>query len=201
MFGSPTKNLFGYDTVTLKDVARGSLAYGSTSAAVDYDGVTRYVRITDITDGGRLNEDVKSAAKTEDKYLLSDGDILFARTGATVGKTARYRDEFGRAIYAGFLIRLIPDREKVLPDYVYHFTKSDYYMDFVKETQRVVAQPNINAQEYGDLAILLPPIEKQRAFVDIVEQSDKSKFDCQMASNRNLSRCSASRKKMYMDMI
>ena len=61
-----------------------------------------YVRITDITDDGRLNDDIKKNEKTDDKYLLSDGDILFARTGATVGKTARYRDMFGRAIYAGF---------------------------------------------------------------------------------------------------
>ena len=183
MFGSPANNIKHYRISTLKDVAIGSLSYGSTSAAVDYDGQTRYVRITDITDDGRLNDDIKSAAKTDDKYLLSDGDILFARTGATVGKTARYRDEFGRSIYAGFLIRLVPNTSVVLPDYVFHFTKSDYYLDFVKETQRVVAQPNINAQEYGDLEILVPPMERQKSFVEIVEQSDKSKFELEQAIN------------------
>ena len=176
MFGSPANNKRNFKVSTLKDIAMGALSYGSTSAAVDYDGHTRYVRITDITNDGGLNDDIKSAAKIDEKYLLFDGDILFARTGATVGKTARYRDEFGRAIYAGFLIRLIPDTSIVLPDYVFHFTKSDFYLDFVKETQRVVAQPNINAQEYGDLTILVPPMEQQKVFVKLVEQSDKSKY-------------------------
>lgn len=181
MFGTPSINVKGYEISTLKEIAKGSLSYGSTAAAVDYDGLTRYVRITDITDDGRLNDDIKSAAKTEDKYILADGDILFARTGATVGKTARYREEFGRAIYAGFLIRLIPNTDIVMPDYVFYFTKSDYYADFVKGTQRVVAQPNINAQEYGDLQILVPPLSEQEKFVEFVNQSDKSKFALQQS--------------------
>jgi type I restriction enzyme S subunit len=67
----------------------------------------------------------------------------------------------------------------VLPDYVFYFTKSKYYTDFVTSTQRVVAQPNINAQEYGDLKILLPPIAKQHEFESIVKQSDKSKLKLQ----------------------
>ena len=151
------------------------MSYGATAAAVEYDGTTRYVRITDITDDGRLNDDIKSAASVDEKYALQDGDILFARSGATVGKTCRYRDDFGKAIYAGFLIRLIPNVSVVLPDYVFHFTKSKYYMDFVQNAQRVVAQPNINAQEYGDLHILVPPMELQKEFVAFVEQTDKSK--------------------------
>lgn len=175
MFGSPSNNINEYEISTLRNIAKGSLAYGSTAAAVEYDGETRYVRITDITDDGSLNDDIKSAAKYDDKYLLSDGDILFARTGATVGKTCLFKKKYGRAIYAGFLIRLIPDVEKVLPEYVFNFTKSEYYQEFVKATQRVVAQPNINAQEYGDLEIIIPPIEEQEKFVSFVHQSDKSK--------------------------
>ena len=106
-------------------------------------------------------------------YLFS---VCSKRTGATVGKTCRYRENYGRAIYAGFLIRLIPDTTLIDPDYLYHFTKSDYYWDFVRSAQRVVAQPNINAQEYGDLQILLPKIEAQKSFAAFVQQSDKSKL-------------------------
>ena len=175
-FGDPSNNVYGYPVTTLKEVAIGPLSYGSVSSATEFDGITRYVRITDIMDDGKLGGDIKSATKTDVKYLLSEGDILFARTGATVGKTCRYRESYGRAIYAGFLIRLIPDTTLIDSDYLYHFTKSDYYWDFVRSAQRVVAQPNINAQEYGDLQILLPKIEAQKSFAAFVRQSDKSKL-------------------------
>ena len=181
MFGDPSNNVYGYPVTTLKEVAVGSLSYGSVSSATEFDGITRYVRITDIMDDGKLGGDIKSATKTDAKYLLREGDILFARTGATVGKTCRYRESYGRAIYAGFLIRLIPDTTLIDPDYLYHFTKSDYYWDFVRSAQRVVAQPNINAQEYGDLQILLPKIEAQKSFAAFVRQSDKSKFELEQA--------------------
>ena len=186
-FGDPSNNVYGYPVTTLKEVAVGPLSYGSVSSATEFDGITRYVRITDIMDDGNLGGDIKSATKTDAKYLLHEGDILFARTGATVGKTCRYRENYGRAIYAGFLIRLIPDTTLIDPDYLYHFTKSDYYWDFVRSAQRVVAQPNINAQEYGDLQILLPKIEAQKSFAAFVQQSDKSKFAVQSCSNLNLS--------------
>lgn len=180
-FGDPSNNVYGYPVTTLKEVAVGPLSYGSVSSATEFDGITRYVRITDIMDDGNLGGDIKSATKTDAKYLLHEGDILFARTGATVGKTCRYRENYGRAIYAGFLIRLIPDTTLIDPDYLYHFTKSDYYWDFVRSAQRVVAQPNINAQEYGDLQILLPKIEAQKSFAAFVQQSDKSKFELEQA--------------------
>lgn len=180
-FGAPDNNVHGFPIKTLKEVATGPLSYGSVSSAVEYDGETRYVRITDITDNGTLGNDVKSAIKSDDKYLLHEGDILFARTGATVGKTCRYREKYGRAIYAGFLIRLIPNTTLINPDYLYYFTKSDYYRKFVEEVQRVVAQPNINAQEYGDLHILLPNMREQEKFTAFAHQSDKSKFEMEQA--------------------
>lgn len=177
MFGDPEVNQKTWPVATLKDVCVGKLSYGSGAAAIDFDGVTRYVRITDITDTGELSNDVKSPSVIDEKYLLHEGDILFARSGATVGKTLLYREKHGRSIYAGFLIRLIPNTEMVLPDYVFGFTKSAYYEEFVKKTQRAVGQPNINAQEYGDLKICVPPIEQQKAFSQFLEQSDKSKFE------------------------
>ena len=87
-----------------------------------------------------------------------------------------YKASYGRCIYAGFLIRLVPDTSKVIPNYVFGFTKSAYYEDFVRRTQRAVGQPNINAQEYGDLKICIPPIELQLQFSEFLKQRDKSKF-------------------------
>jgi len=181
MFGDPATNPMQWEEATLKDVCVGKMSYGSGAAAVDYDEVTRYVRITDITDVGGLNDDIKSPGVIDEKYLLSDGDILFARSGATVGKTLRFRKKYGRCIYAGFLIRLIPDQTKVSPDYIFGFTKSAFYERFVRDTQRAVGQPNINAQEYGDLKICIPPMERQLAYAEFLDQSDKSKFELQQA--------------------
>lgn len=181
LFGDPGNNPKGWTESTLKDICLGKLSYGSGAAATDYDGETRYIRITDITDEGELNDDVKSPSTIDEKYLLKDGDILFARSGATVGKVLRYKEQYGRSIYAGFLIRLIPNTEKVIPDYVFGFTRTPFYEEFVRRTQRAVGQPNINAQEYGNLKICIPPMELQNQFSEFLKQSDKSKFALQNA--------------------
>ncbi|MEC1695076.1 restriction endonuclease subunit S [Schinkia azotoformans] len=179
MFGDPLENPFGWEQVTLKDISKGKLSYGSGASATTYDGKTRYVRITDITDSGELNDDIKSPSIYEAIHALNEGDILFARSGATVGKTYCHNEKYGKCIYAGYLIRLIPDKEKVLPEYVFHYTKTDYYNNFVAINKRTVAQPNINAKQYGDLVICVPPLEIQNRFVELIHQTDKSKFELQ----------------------
>ena len=187
MFGDPVINQYGWVQTTLNEVACGKLSYGSGASAIEYDGIVRYVRITDINDKGELDSDSKSPDKYDDKYLLNDGDILFARSGATVGKTFRYsKVKYGKCIYAGYLIRLIPDTTKVLPDYVYWYTKTSYYSSFVEKVQRAVAQPNINAQEYGSLIICVPPLELQKQFVLFVKQVDKSKYVVQKLLNETI---------------
>lgn len=179
MFGDPISNPKGYERAYLRDVAAGKLAYGSGTSAKAFDGSVRYIRITDIAEDGSLNDDAKSPADFDEKYLLSDGDILFARSGATVGKTYRYKVSDGKAIYAGYLIRLVPDQSRVLPDYVYAYTKTDFYGKFVSNAQCAVAQPNINAQKYGSLEILVPPLALQQQFADFVDQVDKLRFKAQ----------------------
>ena len=76
----------------LKDISLSKLEYGSGAAACEYDGKTRYVRITDIGNEGNLGTDIVSPNSVDDKYLLNDGDVLFARTGATVGNTISQSD-------------------------------------------------------------------------------------------------------------
>ena len=145
----------------LKDISLSKLEYGSGAAACEYDGKTRYVRITDIGNEGTLGTEVVSPNSVDDKYLLNDGDVLFARTGATVGKTYLYRSSAGRCIYAGFLIRVVPNQKIIRPDYLYYFTKSPQYKGFVKNSMKIVAQPNINAKQYGDLEFNVPSLEEQ----------------------------------------
>ena len=176
MFGDPVVNPYNWKQATLKDLSLEKLSYGSGSSARNYDGKTRYIRITDIDNSGKLNSEAVSPNNIEDKYILKDGDILFARSGATVGKTYRYKEEDGRCLYAGYLIRLIPRKEMVLPDYVFYYTKTGFYEKFIESNMKVVAQPNINAQQYGNLIICVPPLKIQQTFVLFVQQVDKLKF-------------------------
>ena len=160
----------------LIDVVLSSGKYGSNTSATDYqEGKPRYIRITDINDDGSLNDDMKTAEVIEDKYKLIPGDIVFARTGATVGKT--YMHETGNAIYAGYLIKYQMDELKMKPAFMKAFTHSKTYYNWVANTQKVGAQPNISATQYDNMPVLVPQIEKQEEFLNIYYQADKSKFE------------------------
>ena len=162
MFGNPDDS--PYDIKPLSKLSQFKLAYGSGASAVDYNGLVRYIRITDIEEGGTLTNAPMSPDTFDEKYLLNDGDILFARSGATVGKTYLYKKTEGKAIFAGYLIRFIPDERIVLPEYIYYFTRSQYYRSFVRLNAQAVAQPNINAQQYGGLKVSVPPMPLQKSF-------------------------------------
>lgn len=176
MFGDPVTNDKRWEIKTIAEVSKQKLSYGSGASAIEYDGLTRYVRITDINDNGSLNVKIVSPSEISEKYNLTDGDILFARSGATVGKTLRYRNSFGKCIYAGYLIRLIPNECLIFPDYVYYFTKTDYYKGFIESNMKTVAQPNINAQQYGQLKICVPPLTLQTQFSEIVTKIEEQKI-------------------------
>ena len=181
MFGDPVLNEMGWDKCRLKDISEEKLAYGSGASAIEFSGL-RYIRITDIDTCGNLKLEKKSPSQFDEKYLLNTGDILFARSGATVGKTFLYsKKKHGPALYAGYLIRLIPNHSLVNPIFVYHFTNTKYYHDFIAKVQNAVAQPNINAKQYSELDFILPPLSLQNEFADFVAQVDKSQFACQMA--------------------
>ena len=160
----------------LIDVVLSSGQYGSNTSATDYqEGKPRYIRITDINDNGSLNDDIKTAEVIEDKYKLIPGDIVFARTGATVGKT--YMHETGNAIYAGYLIKYQMDESKMKPAFMKAFTHSKTYYNWVANSQKIGAQPNISAAQYDKMPVLVPQIEKQEEFLTIYQQADKSGFD------------------------
>jgi len=175
MFGDPITNEKGWEVRKLADISKEKLSYGSGTSAIPYDGKMRYIRITDINDSGELNDNIVSPNSFNEKYLLNDGDILFARSGATVGKTYYHKVKNGKCIYAGYLIRLIPNADIVLPSYVFGYTKTQYYMEFVKSAQNAVAQPNINAKQYGNLDICIPPLSLQQQFTSKIEAIEHQK--------------------------
>ena len=164
-----------YPVKTLREIAVSSGEYGANTPATKFNPeIGRYIRITDIDDSGNLNNDMVSPEVAEDKYLLQNGDLLFARTGATVGKTYLHKE--GKALYAGYLIKY-RFLDIVLPDFVFAYTHSQEYYKWVELTQKVGAQPNISAKQYDGLRIIVPPFEEQKSFVVLMNQADKSKFD------------------------
>lgn len=156
------------------DVCINKGEYGSNSPADDYDGNIRYVRITDITEEGNLNSLVVSPRKVEEKYMLLRDDLLFARTGNTVGKT--YLHKSGRMIFAGYLIRYRLNKKLMLPQFAFAYTHTNQYYDWVEKIKKVGAQPNISAAQYDSMPIPVPSMAKQIEFVAIARQADKSKF-------------------------
>jgi len=156
------------------EVSKASGQYGLNASAVNYiEGRPRYIRITDICDDGSLNDDIKCSDIDDSTYSVNKGDVLFARTGATVGKTYLHRS--GDACFAGYLIRY-SFTEAVDPEYILAYTHSDTYYDWVLKSQKVGAQPNISASQYDNMPILIPGRKEQEAFLCLYRQADKSKY-------------------------
>lgn len=160
---------FRYSAVKMGSLLSEPPEYGAGEAGIERltDTTPRYIRITDIDENGELLPGLgMTAANVEPQYFLRDGDLLFARSGNTVGKSYLHESERVQypCFYAGYMIRFRFD-EKVLPKYVFAFAQTPYYHEWVLAIQRSAGQPNINAQEYRSLEIPLPPLPEQRKIV------------------------------------
>jgi len=181
-----------HETVTrLKFIRSGALVYGATEPAVFADrDCPRYIRITDLNDDGTLRDDTFQSLPENlaRPYLLEDGDILLARSGATVGKAFRYRREWGRACFAGYLIRLRPDRRKVLPDYLHYFTQSHAFQEQVRAHAVQSTIANVSAERYGNFLIPLPALEEQRRIIQTLDRQTSATRKLIAHSERQIER-------------
>ncbi|MDP3113572.1 MAG: N-6 DNA methylase [Candidatus Cloacimonadaceae bacterium] len=158
---SPASNCLTYETVRLEDICSKKAQYGSGASKAAFDGETRYIRITDIYNDGNLKDTEKvSPSEIEDQYLLNEDDLLFARSGS-VGRAYLHRQK-GRYIFAGYLIRFIIDRNKALPGFIFYLTKSESYAQWITSQSKTGTISNINAQQYSNLPIPLPPLSVQQ---------------------------------------
>lgn len=168
----------GWEVKKLKDVAINCGDYGANAPALPYKtGDVRYIRITDIDDYGHLiSEDKASLDETiAQNYLLKDNDILFARTGDTVGKSLLYKSYMGRAAYAGYLIRFTLDEKLILPEYFDAIAKSDIFEAFKISMKRIGAKPNINSREYGIFRFPMPlNLDEQKGFAKLFTKINKA---------------------------
>ena len=153
-----------------------SFEYGLNASAKSFDGTHKYIRITDIDDSSRKfnsqsltspDIDLSSA----DNYKLKNGDILFARTGASVGKSYIYADSDGLVYYAGFLIRA-RIKSGVDSNFVFQHTLTSSYKNFIRVTSQRSGQPGVNAKEYSTFEISVPSYEEQRKIGSFFKQLD-----------------------------
>lgn len=161
----------------LKDLTvDGKGSYGIGAPAVPYqeDKLT-YLRITDINDDGSLNfSDLKSVdAEDAEKYILKENDIVFARTGNSIGRSYFYEKQHGTFVYAGFLIKFSLDPNKVNPRILKYYTHSKPYFDWVNSFDTGATRGNINAKTYGDMEIELPSRKVQDKIVSILSSLDR----------------------------
>jgi restriction endonuclease S subunit len=175
-------------TIKLNDVLSESPMYGANEASVKFNNNCRYIRITDINKFGLLKEiSLRSAEQEENKYKVLVNDMLFARSGATVGKAYLHQDSKLNAIFAGYLIRFRVDENKLLSKFLFYFTQTIIYKEWISAIQRTAGQPNINAEEYKSL--LIPSLNKitQQNIIDIMDNAYKVKKEKEQESKDLLS--------------
>lgn len=150
--------------------------YGINAAAKPYDGNNKYLRITDIDEDMRVfSKDNLTSPDANDveSYLLKEGDIVLARTGASVGKSYIYDESDGRVVFAGFLIR-VQLMDSVCPRFVFTCTQTENYYRYIRMVSQRSGQPGVNSKEYGDFLFLIPPtIEEQRCIANFFHRLDQ----------------------------
>ncbi|MBN8706962.1 MAG: restriction endonuclease subunit S [Bacteroidetes bacterium] len=165
----------GWKEQKLGEIA-DNLDYGLNAAAIKFDGINKYIRITDIDDE---NNEFKTDALTSPDtnlsnagdFRLKEGDLLFARTGASVGKTYFYKISDGVVFFAGFLIRarIKPEYD---PVFIFQNTLTNKYKSFIRFTSQRSGQPGVNAQEYSSFEIFTPILSEQAKIGAFFKQLD-----------------------------
>lgn len=170
-----------WECSSLKHFLSQPLQYGANESAESTNpDWPRYIRITDIDEYGNLRvETFKSLDPDKAKdYLLEKGDVLFARSGATVGKTYIFNEDYA-ACFAGYLIKAKCGK-KLLPQFLYLYTNSIQYENWKNSVFIQATIQNIGADKYSLLPIVVPSIEEQK---DIIEYANTKlgKLDCVLA--------------------
>lgn len=157
--------------VKLKDISE-SIQYGYTESSSKEVIGPKFLRITDIQDNKVLWNEVpycKIDEETKKKYLLKDGDLVFARTGATVGKSFLLKGKIPELVFASYLIRVRVNKE-INEQYLSNFFHSTIYWSQITEGQVGIGQPNVNGTKLGQLNLPLPPKPTQQAIVSKIEE-------------------------------
>jgi type I restriction enzyme, S subunit len=164
-----------WEVKRLKECLVSPPDYGINAPAVLYsDRLPTYIRITDISEDGRFAPDVRVSVAHPDaeRYYLSAGDLVFARTGASVGKSYLYNPCDGPLVFAGFLIRVRPDSSRLSPAFLSNFVQTRSYWNWVQQMSMRSGQPGINGNEFAQLLLLRPSVAEQTAIATILSDID-----------------------------
>ena len=161
-----------YFVQPLKYLLQEPMMYGASESGTKTNDYYRYIRITDIDNDGNLKhteddqylDQIKGAS-----YELQDGDLLFARSGGTVGKTFLYRSDYGRSAFAGYLIKGSCNKAKLLPEYLYYYTQSSLYALWKESIFVQSTIQNIGANRYSMLPVITPSISEQYTIVSFIK--------------------------------
>ena len=162
-----------WEETNFGDIATG-FDYGMNAAAKNYDGVNKYIRITDIDEASSTYTDkdiVSPDGVLTDNYLVNNRDILLARTGASTGKSYLYKKSDGKLYYAGFLIRANVTTHD--PYFVFSQLHTHRYWRWVSIMSARSGQPGINSQEYSSFPIFTTSIEEESKIAKLLSLIDE----------------------------
>jgi len=157
----------GWEWYSVKELSH-NIQYGHTAKA-ESNGNAKFLRITDIQDGKIDWQGVPTISLEEkeiSKYALNDDDLVFARSGATAGKSILIKSAPKDALFASYLIRIVPNKEKILPEYLSYFFLTPTYWEVVSQNAAGAAQPNINGTKLSQFIVPVAPQEQQKRIVD-----------------------------------
>lgn len=160
-------------STTLRKVSK-NVSYGMNASATKFDGVNKYLRITDIDEESRRfnpNPLSSPSGEIDERFVLRNNDIVFTRTGASVGKSYLYNKGDGRLLYAGFLIKFsIINSDSY---FIFQQTFRDSYYKWVHVYSMRSGQPGLNAEEYKELKLNIPSLPEQQKIASFLSKVDE----------------------------
>ncbi len=149
------------------------MKYGATESGVEFsEELPRYIRITDISANNKLKEENKLSLTWQQAkpYMLVKNSVLFARSGATVGKTFLYKTDYGNMAFAGYLISAIPNETKMYAKWLYYFSISNSYKEWSNLIFTQATIQNISAEKYSNLFIPIPNLGEQNRIINFLDK-------------------------------
>lgn len=164
-----------WEVKKLGEVLYSNPDYGINAAAVEYDdNLPTYLRITDIDDNGKfIKENISSVNSVDSyKYYLNKNELVFARTGASVGKCYLYKECDGKLVFAGFLIRIKVNPELASSSFIFYNTQTIKYWNWINANSMRSGQPGINSNELKSFKIAFPSLSEQERIATILSDMD-----------------------------